>query len=304
MSGSLKWFRVYSDFLNNAKICRLNFIEQRHFIGILALKSSGVLDQECPEIIMDGLVARGLGVGKKKISSLKNRLMGVALIDEYWQPLGWISRQFRSDHDATSAERQRKFREKMKKNRQTEEKRQQKGEKLEEKSYPQSDTIQQDTCESNALCNVLGNAPDTDTETDTELKNPPISPQGGEVLSQPSLLVDSEPQRPSVTVPKKNGHAHDEAFARFWEAYPRKVGKHAARQVFDKINLDPETSDRIVAAADAYRKKVAKDGTDPQYIKHPSGWLNARRWEDEQEPEKYTLHHIPTNNSAFANFAF
>lgn len=273
---SMSWFRMYNSFLHEPNVQRLPPLEFKIYVNCLCIASAHDPRGSLPSLEN---LAFLLKVSEKKADKFLNFLKNSELFDEkngFIFIKEWDKKQFESDNVTVRTQRHR---ERMERSR---------------------------NVAGNVGGNVSGTPPDTETETetDTELKNPPISPQGGKVLSQPSLLVDSEPQRPSVAVPKKNGHAHDEAFARFWEAYPRKVGKHAARQVFDKINLDPETSDRIVAAADAYRKKVARDGTDPQYIKHPSGWLNARRWEDEPEPEKYTLHHIPTNNSAFANFAF
>lgn len=273
---SMSWFRMYNSFLHEPNVQRLPPPAFKIYVNCLCIASANDPRGSLPPLEN---LAFLLKVSEKKAEKFFNFLKNSELFEEKNGLIfirEWDKKQFESDNVTVRTQRHREKRERS----------------------------------GNVYGNVYGNVPgtpqdtDTDTDTDTELKNPPISPQGGKAISQPSLLVDSEPQQPTVAPAKKNGHARDEAFARFWEAYPRKVAKHAARQVFDKIKLDPETLDRIVAAADAYRKKVARDGTDPQYIKHPSGWLNARRWEDEPEPEKYTLHHVPTDISAFANFAF
>ncbi len=68
-------------------------------------------------------------------------------------------------------------------------------------------------------------------------------------------------------------------FDDFWNIYPRKVGKISARTMWDKClraGYDPAD---IVKGAKAYAKQIT--GTDPQYIKHPDGWLRAGRWMDE-----------------------
>ena len=75
-----QWFRMYSDFLEDAKIVSLAFEDQRHFIGVLALKSAGLLDQECAAEVMDRLVAQKLWVDRSSIVEVKRRLVEVGLI--------------------------------------------------------------------------------------------------------------------------------------------------------------------------------------------------------------------------------
>jgi hypothetical protein len=131
------WFRMYTDFLNDPKMIALAFEDQRHFIGILALKSDGALDQECDEKLRDRIVAQRLWLDYATIGDVKKRLVNAGLIDSEWQPLAWDKRQFKSDKDNTAAERQRRYRE--------------------------SQTH-------NALRNGTVTRPDTDTDTDTEQK--------------------------------------------------------------------------------------------------------------------------------------
>lgn len=104
------WFRMYSDFLEDAKMISLAFEDQRHFIGVLALKSSRLIDQECSQEVMDRLVAQKLWVDRGAIIEVKRRLIEAGLIDTQWQPLAWDKRQFVSDRDPTAAERQRRKR--------------------------------------------------------------------------------------------------------------------------------------------------------------------------------------------------
>lgn len=113
MSG-LPWFRMYVDFLNDPKMIAIAFEDQRHFIGLLALKSDGVLDQDCDEKIMDRIVAQRLWLDYSSITDVKKRLVDAQLIDDLWQPIAWEKRQFRSDHDPSGAERQLRFRAKKK----------------------------------------------------------------------------------------------------------------------------------------------------------------------------------------------
>lgn len=108
---SMPWFRMYTDFLNDPKMISLAFEDQRHFIGVLALKSEGIIDQDCDAKILDRIVAQRLWVDYAIIDDVKTRLLNAGLIDVYWQPTAWDKRQCRSDKDESGAERQRRYRE-------------------------------------------------------------------------------------------------------------------------------------------------------------------------------------------------
>lgn len=71
-------------------------------------------------------------------------------------------------------------------------------------------------------------------------------------------------------------------FDAFWDLCPRKVGKAAARKSYDKAvkTVDPQ---KIADAMQAFAKSQA--GKDPQYIPHPSTWLNAGRWDDDVQSD-------------------
>jgi hypothetical protein len=79
----------------------------------------------------------------------------------------------------------------------------------------------------------------------------------------------------------RDASRQDERFARFWDAYPSKVGKDAARKAFDKRNPDDELVAQMLAAIATQKQsdRWRKDGG--QFIPNPSTWLNQARWEDE-----------------------
>ena len=116
MSKKLPWFRMYVDFLNDPKLVRLAFEDQRHFIGVLALKCDGAIDDVADGDLLDRIVAQRLWIDHAVIRDVKRRLIAAGLIDASWQPLAWEKRQMRSDVDATGAERQRRYRESKKRN--------------------------------------------------------------------------------------------------------------------------------------------------------------------------------------------
>lgn len=83
-------------------------------------------------------------------------------------------------------------------------------------------------------------------------------------------------------------HPHDTPFFQaFWHAYPRRIGKGAARTAFAKA-MKMCDGDTIIQAALKYSKHCESMGTERQYIPHPSTWLNQERWEDDLEAEAAT----------------
>lgn len=72
----------------------------------------------------------------------------------------------------------------------------------------------------------------------------------------------------------------NEQFNEFWAVYPRKKGKGQARRAFEKA-LEKTDLETILAGVAAY--VANEDLDDPQFIAHPSTWLNGERWEDEYE---------------------
>lgn len=67
-------------------------------------------------------------------------------------------------------------------------------------------------------------------------------------------------------------------FDAFWLAYPKKVGKDAARKAFEKVKAPLET---LLSAIEQQKcsRQWQEDGG--QYIPNPSTWLNQGRWQDE-----------------------
>jgi len=80
-----------------------------------------------------------------------------------------------------------------------------------------------------------------------------------------------------ITKKKENSERIKRLFAEFYSAYPRKVSKESARKALLKINPDNDLFAIIMTALEAQKKAW----TVPQYIPHPSTWLNKKRWEDE-----------------------
>ena len=75
------------------------------------------------------------------------------------------------------------------------------------------------------------------------------------------------------------------SFDEFWEAYPRKVAKGAARQKYMKA-LKMTTHGEIMAGLERYKAHLEKLATAKQYVCHASTWLGQERWTDEYEEPK------------------
>jgi len=81
--------------------------------------------------------------------------------------------------------------------------------------------------------------------------------------------------------PPKAPQGADERFERFWQEYPKKIGKAAAKKSWDKIKGQPDILEKIIHALlwQVSSEQWTKDGG--QFIPNPSTYLNQGRWEDE-----------------------
>lgn len=72
----------------------------------------------------------------------------------------------------------------------------------------------------------------------------------------------------------------DAWFKDFWKLYPRKVDKQDAAKAWKKLNPDEALFQTIMEGLRNWCEywDVRKE---PEFIPHPSKWINARRWESE-----------------------
>lgn len=89
-----------------------------------------------------------------------------------------------------------------------------------------------------------------------------------QMRNKPKKKNQSQEQIPSSS--------EDDGFETFWDTYPRKIGKGAARKAWKTAlkKTDPTT---IHTALTHYKQTCPQD---PTYIPHPTTWLNAERWLD------------------------
>jgi hypothetical protein len=109
-----------------------------------------------------------------------------------------------------------------------------------------------------ADCNQLA-IPETETEREGETeKSTPKPPRG--------LSVNQEIQS---------------LFEKFWQYYPKKVGKDAALKAFAKRKPDEKLLLQMLKALAIQKGQPNWIKEDGQYIPNPATWLNQGRWEDQ-----------------------
>ena len=106
----------------------------------------------------------------------------------------------------------------------------------------------------------------------TPISSPPYNPPS----TSPS------PDTPLYPPPRKTG------FDRFWAAYPRKVGKQAARKSWSRLKPSAELTQRILDAVEYQKGSRQWRENNGQFIPNPATWLNQGRWEDELAEEQNT----------------
>src|ERR1051326_6574149 len=106
---------MYAEFLTDPVITMLSFDDQRHFVAVLCMKASGVLDKEyVSEDLRLSVISSLMGLSsesavtgsKSALDEVHRRLKCRGLVDDTWQPVNWDKRQFQSD---SGAERMRRW---------------------------------------------------------------------------------------------------------------------------------------------------------------------------------------------------
>lgn len=69
-------------------------------------------------------------------------------------------------------------------------------------------------------------------------------------------------------------------FDLFWQAYPKKVGKEAARKAFSRVKAPLESLLTAIERQKCGNQWTTENG---RFIPNPATWLNQGRWEDEVE---------------------
>lgn len=142
-------------------------------------------------------------------------------------------------------------------------------------------------CHSDNLCDCHATYNIHKTIDNIPSNIPPSIPPQGEVCAPSG---GDEPTKSTRIHRQKAGDpVMDARFDRFWDAYPLRVAKQAARKAFAKLAPDDARLSVMLEALERQRgsPEWTKDGG--RYVPHASTWLNGARWEDEAarpEPPK------------------
>lgn len=92
--------------------------------------------------------------------------------------------------------------------------------------------------------------------------------------------LSDQPSNTDINQKVNKENDTNDLFSVFWKAYPRKVSPANAKKSFAKLKVDQQLLEKMLRAIEQQKRTVWLD-KDPQYIPHPSTWLNGERWEDE-----------------------
>jgi hypothetical protein len=85
----------------------------------------------------------------------------------------------------------------------------------------------------------------------------------------------------SVKIPGNSGTDAEDAFARFWEVYPRKIGRKDALAAFLKIAPDAPLTERIIQAVQRWSASADWLREGGRFVPNPAKWLESEGWNDE-----------------------
>lgn len=109
-----------------------------------------------------------------------------------------------------------------------------------------------------------------------------------EFLSQNPLFdaakkPDRTDLKPASHTDKKTDTTSVALFDAFWAAYPKKVGKDAAKKAFDKRKPDGKLLDDMLRAVAKQKQMPGWIKDNGQFVPNPATWLNQGRWMDGED---------------------
>lgn len=128
---------------------------------------------------------------------------------------------------------------------------------------------------------TIRETPQQDAQADQAQPVPGNPAQGNPAQEKP--VLENPPQINTKGTKKRKeqntcANAQDDAFDRFWAAYPRKVDKKKARAAFGRVKAPVEI---LLAALERQKQTEAWTKEGGRFVPHPTTWLNGERWEDE-----------------------
>lgn len=72
-----------------------------------------------------------------------------------------------------------------------------------------------------------------------------------------------------------------DGFEQWWSVYPRKVAKKFAHKCFERLRSSGEIPFEVLISATQFFARSCI-GKDIKFVPHPATWLNAGRWDDDE----------------------
>lgn len=83
----------------------------------------------------------------------------------------------------------------------------------------------------------------------------------------------------TVNEPSMNRNSNP-GFEKFYETYPKKIGRLSALEAYDLKIQDGLSPDNIQAGAERFAKYVKLEGKLEKFLQNPENWLMGHHWED------------------------
>ena len=117
-------------------------------------------------------------------------------------------------------------------------------------------------------------------ELESAINERSMSNQGA-LMDEIEVEVEIEREIENNDARARAGEGSVSDFSRFWDSYPKKVGKIATEKSWNKANGKRPPLESILAKLDQLKKSPQwkKDGG--QFIPNPATWINQGRWDDE-----------------------
>jgi hypothetical protein len=138
---------------------------------------------------------------------------------------------------------------------------------------------------------LRNNKPDSNGDVTQQMRNCCAPPAPAPAPIKETPITPTEGGAPPGSRKRPPGELFTKEFVRFWESYPRKVGKAAAWRAWRSLNGTRPPIEAILDALKAHRSTEQWQRDGGQFIPHPATWLRHGRWDD--EPEKNNASHAP-----------
>jgi DNA-binding transcriptional regulator YhcF (GntR family) len=101
------------------------------------------------------------------------------------------------------------------------------------------------------------------------------------------IKLDDINSKSKSTITLLPASQYEQLFEKFYDVYPRKRGKGAARLSFARAARRTPPN-FILSKAHEFRAHCIEQATEIQFIPYPSVWLNQERWDDDLAAEAET----------------